>query len=263
IVLSLVITFANGVFFAAVFRHPSLRTPPNILVCSLGASDFLVGAVFLPLFTGFLLEHSLFKSCFYYGLTLSTALLTCGVSFATIVAISCERYLALFRPFTYLSLVTVPRVGCAIAISWILSSVIVATFVFSSASYASYVLLFLLACGIAVIAYTYCRIFKLARRHKTQIQAQQTIGPSINSQQKLAVTMAYVIGVTFMCYLPIACSTIASFIQGFDQTVSEAYYATMTLVTLSSVVNPGIYCWRNRDIRDEVVVLLRQMKIRQ
>ena len=61
----------------------------------------------------------------------------------------------------------------------------------------------------------------------------------------------YIYLVYLACYLPIACVVLAK-ING-----KTAFYFTSTLVHLNSSLNPLIYCWKMRHIRQTVMNILR------
>ena len=68
--------------------------------------------------------------------------------------------------------------------------------------------------------------------------------------EKSSLATFYIHLVYLACYLPIACVVLAK-ISG-----KTAFYFTSTLVHLNSSLNPLIYCWKMRHIRQTVMNIL-------
>ena len=98
----------NALVLAAILRTPSLRSVPStIFLCSLAITDFLVGLVVQPVYIAIELRHLTGEFIFKAIVSMSTSL--CGVSLATITAISVDRLLALHYHMTYPNLMTTKR----------------------------------------------------------------------------------------------------------------------------------------------------------
>ncbi|EDO30765.1 predicted protein [Nematostella vectensis] len=176
-VLSVLIACSNGLLLAAI-SYKNTLSPPQVLLCALLFADCLVGVVFLPLFIGYLLSYELFKSCTFYAVTRAAGCFTTITSFFILVAISCERYVALFWAFRYPSIVTVPRVLALVIILYTGGGVYTAEFMWGGSSVGVAISIFIPALGLIIIAGVYFRIFKLVKRHKTHIQQAQCKDPS-------------------------------------------------------------------------------------
>ena len=102
---------SNLTIIVIVTRTPQLRTPSNILLCSLAATDCLQGLTSQPLFYIWrLMLHRARQSCDYQielfeGRYVFNTL-TSGWSFATLTLISFDRALALSKPLFYRTNVT-------------------------------------------------------------------------------------------------------------------------------------------------------------
>ena len=75
-------------------------------------------------------------------------------------------------------------------------------------------------------------------------------------QIKTALATFYVYVVFLACYLPISGVRFAE-INGETVLLSHLEYFTFTLVFLNSSLNPLIYCWKMRYIRQTVMEILR------
>ena len=98
----------NALVLAAILRTPSLRSVPStIFLCSLAITDFLVGLVVQPYYIAMKLDH--LTGGFIFKAIYSMSFSLCGVSLATITAISVDRLLALHYHMTYPNLMTTKR----------------------------------------------------------------------------------------------------------------------------------------------------------
>ncbi|EDO43740.1 predicted protein [Nematostella vectensis] len=89
------------------------------------------------------------------------------------------------------------------------------------------------------------------------ITAQQ---PVRARKTKLAVTMGYVIGTSLFCYFPFG--VVVLFLRANPNpslSLVAAFYVLITLQFLSSFVNPLVYCWRVRELREACSTLLRSL----
>ena len=115
-------------------------------------------------------------------------------------------------------------------------------------------------CVITIIGLLYCKIYATVRHHTNQIHALQVQQATQNEDmanaarlKKSSLATFYIYLVYLACYLPIACVVLAK-ING-----KTALYFTSTLVYLNSSLNPLIYCWKMRHIRQTVMNILRNI----
>jgi len=261
VVMSPLVTFSNSVVIVAIFLCCSQRQTPAIqlMVCLL-FSDALIGGVFLPLYAVWTITDYALATCIITGsLLFSGWFLTC-VSFMTIVAISIDRFIALFSPFEYQVIVTSSRTIKLIIFIWIFSAVQSSMALFHHIIIPRYILLgILLTFGLFILVFTYARIFKLVRYHHRMINAQQVPQESAK-QRKLAITMSYVIGVTLLCYTPFGIALAIYVYQGkFTKTLLQYFHLSELFFCASSICNPVIYCMRNLEIRTAVITLFRNI----
>lgn len=267
IILSPLISCSNGLVLVSILRSPRLRVPSNILICLLAFSDFLVGSIFLPVQTGWLLNDNLHESCAFFMLKMVSGWLFIVASFLSVVAVSCERFLALFKPLKYPNLVTISRVGIVGCVIWSISILLLVIYLLSSKRIASGIAIVLAILGILVIFYVYYRIFKLVRKHHGQIRTQQEVSNAIDGntaerahQRKLAVTMGYAIGVFLVCYAPSVANLLESAVSKESRSDSLLVFTTLTVYAFSSLCNPLIYCGRTGEIRVAVMTTLKAIK---
>ena len=118
--LMLISIFGNSLVLAAVIKTPSLRSPSIILLCGLAASDLVVGLIVQPLF----IAKELKPFHFPRQLTKILSVTFCGISFATMSAISLDRFLALRYHMTYTSLNTTSYAKFTLISIWLVNSLL-------------------------------------------------------------------------------------------------------------------------------------------
>lgn len=261
-VISPSIVVGNGLVIVALLRKESLRTPTNILICILALSDCFTGMFFIPLFMAYLSSLENFQSCSLLGAVFANGWICCGSSFLAMLAVSIERYLALFLHLKYESFATVRKAIFSGVVSWLIPILAALLYVLGYFAVSIIASVIFLLPGLMTIAFIYLKIFRLVRRHSLQIHSHEHSGNIAHTtrQRKLAVTMALVVGVSFLCYLPIVFGIIVAMAINFTVASKEALGFCSFLFTISSFCNPFIYCHRNQEIRNAVVTCLQDLK---
>ena len=115
--------------------------------------------------------------------------------------------------------------------------------------------------GICLLVTTvvYIKIYLAVKRHKNQIQALQVQNPNFASLIKSAVSTFWVYLVFLVCYLPMLICLAVLAIYDPNITSKITLLFSCTLVFLNSSLNPVIYCWKMRHIRQAVMNILRNM----
>ena len=262
----------NALVLATILRTPSLRSVPStIFLCSLAITDFLVGLVVQPVYIASELQYSAGGPLSKVEALISTSL--CGVSLATITAISVDRLLALHYHMTYPNLMTTKRAMYASASLWFLS-VLLACLRVAWKSEVLFIFegVYITICFVLSSA-SYIKIYFIVRHHQIQIHAHQQAVNSFNisvnipdsnnmiiSKKRALKTFIYFICM-ICCYLPYLSYALLrnTSVIGYEENWSFAE----TVVFLNSSVNPFLYCWCNREIRTSTVRLVRKMMCKQ
>ena len=99
------------------------------------------------------------------------------------------------------------------------------------------------------------------QNHFAPRQPNQEIPLNITRYRKAVYSALWVQGTLVVCYLPLnIVNTYALTTQrGFSLSVYLAWHFMSTLVFLNSSLNPLLYCWKIREVRQAVKETLRQI----
>ena len=274
---------ANALVVVAIIKKPSLHTPSNILLCSLAVTDLLVGLILQPA-TIIVHNNDAARSSCSTRITVSFIeyFLTC-VSFTSLSAISVDRYIVLFYPLRYNSIITLKRYLIITFTIWSLWILLVSFRLFGLSRVFWELLKITWGLGLLITFVVYIRIFLLVRHHRRQIARQQpqlsqfhvdlsedTSRSSQNTfakseaalnckkQTKAAITMAYVVALFLIFYIPVGVCLIYVKSVGESEETKAAEMWAEAIFYFSSALNPMIFLWRKEEIRKAVKKLLNQ-----
>lgn len=267
--LLVVALVANGLVCAAILKNSELRSrASNTLLLLLSMSDFFVGFAVQPLYLlRRLMELQDRYICWVIVSYRVLWHLSIGTSFLILSFVACERYIALFYTFKYNEIITISRLvlftGFFVA-SWTLF--VISRFLgLSTEKYYAAATSFIILI-VSVIIFVYVRIYRLARRHQSQISVMSsTQSSTIVRESKVTKTTAYIVGAVLICYSPLLISLVA--VKFFDDKLFHYYVFPVTdcMVFCNSALNPLIYCWRNTDLRRSIrrMVGIRNRRVRE
>ena len=265
IILMIVSIIANSLVIAAVWKTPSLRYPSNLFLCNLALSDVIVGLIVEP----FYLTVELLKMHGYPkgdDCTLETAFsviafLVCGVSFGNVTLVSMDRYMAIHYPLRYDTIVTIPRVYVLIISCWVLNAFFSTIFPWNEVVF-GYLVTVVCAIFLTMSTFIHIKIYRIVRRHRGVIQAQEQAVHSTNTEfnmtgfKKTASNTSIVLFFLLICYLPF---TVACILLILTDESPILWRVASTTVYLNSALNPFLYCWRLSALRGPVITLLKKI----
>ena len=268
IFLSITAFLGNTLILVALHKETSLHPPSKLLYRNLAITDLCVGIIVEPLYvtnwTSIVKER--WDIC-YYSLRTATfsGYTLCVVSALTLTAISVDRLLALLLGLRYRQVVTLRRT-CITAIGfWILPMVASSTLFWNSPirSWCQYMGTVL--CLVTTI-FAYTKIFFSLRHnqihvqnHVAQGQPSQAITLNIARYRKAVYSTLWVQGTLVACYLPFGIVVALTPQQGMTLSVYLVRRFTVSLLYLNSSLNPFLYCWKIREVRQAVKKTLRQL----
>ena len=268
IFLAITSTLGNTVILAALYKVSSLHPPFKILLRSLALSDFCVGILLEPLLVLFLLskEYEDFDLCYRINHVLIFIGQILGlVTLFTLTAISVDRLLALLLGMRYRQLVTFKKVRLIVIGFWILS-ICFATAVFWNKKITLYYISIFVLLSLIVSTCSYIKIYQEVRHRQVQIhpqiQQRQPNGHQLLNIARYRKTVSRALWVQFVlvtCYLPMIVITASMAIRGMIPSLLVAWTFSATLMFFNSTLNPVLYFWKIREVRREVINIIRQI----
>ena len=273
IFLSISATLGNALILVALRNVSSIHPPTKLLFRCLAVTDLCVGLICQPLgvyltIGNYNKREPVYVSIFFFFVFLMVSPLTSA-------AISVDRLLALLLGLRYRHVVTLCRVRVLIACVWFIavsnaSLYCVASILFHYKSllaswwtYRAFIIF-----SIIVSTFSYTKIF-FTLRHQ-QAQVRDHVQPEQSSRvrsvlniaryKKTVYTVAWIQFVMLACYGPFI---VMAFLWNFGSVghsteVWIAYAVSFCLFFLNSSLNPVLYCWRIKDVRQKVKNAIRK-----
>ena len=269
IFLSITALLGNALILIALHKVTSIYPPTKLLFRCLAVTDICVGFISQPLLVISLLFQipridldGINQAVVLSMLDASTVVLA-AVSILTSTAISVDRLLALIMGLRYRHVVTLRRVRALVICVWILSCALLPGMLSGedkSRLITLHVVFVLIIPCILTSIISYTKIFLRLRHHQIQLQdnlQQQGQPPNggeiplnIARYKKTVSSIAWVQLALLICYLPFSVLHILTFNHvlylEYDSDV------TFSFLFLNSSLNPILYCWKIKDVRQAV-----------
>ena len=266
--LSYTAIMLNIVTIHAIRKTSSLPRTLKTLLLSLSVSDVGVGLLIQPF--AILLQvkglQESYPACSTYKVFEILLVLFSKASFYGVIAISVDRFLTIRLHLRYQELVTHKRVVVAVILIWVLSAFVSSMVLWVPPDNRLLVLSISTVIGLLLTTLIYIRIYSAVRHHKNQIQVLQAqhavqTGEIANFAGliKSVVGIFYIYLVFLVCYLPMFISLAALRIYHLSTALNRSLLFSVTLVFVNSSLNPVIYSWRMRHIRNVVMNILQNI----
>ena len=258
----------NIITIHALRKTSSLPKPLKTLLLNLAVSDLGVGLLVQPLYIVLLVmevEQKTINSTIFIAFLISSILFSC-VSFFGVVALSADRFLAVYLHLRYQELVTYKRVVAVVISIWVISASL--TLIDALDWIPNKVMIIFITVEVVCYITTgllYCKIYAAVRRHnKMQALQVQQVARNCDMRnaarlRKTAIGTFYVYLLFLACSLPSFCINVAFTICGQSTLTWHLQWYAGTLLYLNSSLNPLIYCWKMRHVRHHVVEILRKI----
>ncbi|XP_078374372.1 adenosine receptor A3-like [Oculina patagonica] len=260
---------ANALILVAIWRNPPLRTPSYVLLAGLAFTDLCTGLLSQPLFAIYqlaVLAGNRKMTCIAGAITHIVGYYFSSLTVIGMTIIAVERWLHMSRR----SLLTVRRVIIIYITFMILLISLIAYHVYNwyytKAFFSAFIVTLVSGAKLCFVltVFAYFKVFKIIREHQSQVQANQNaIG--IEKYKKSVFTILYIIAIFLLSYLPFVCCLLAlSIMENFGTKLSAAALNACTAVVFSSsFVNPLLYYWRIKEIRDSVRPMVRKLSCKE
>ena len=242
----------NAAILITIFKTPSLHSPAHILLAGLALSDFAFGFIVQPLLLSIVLSAG-----YNYDLSLATfhlmcsslncsAIVLCGVSLGTSIAIALDRLLALRLHLRYAVIVTKFRVIVVLTCIWLFQGFFIPMYFWQVETFGRFIAIKI--CVVIVVNFAiYLNIHLIVRHHQIRIQYQHHEQlANIFSLKRLknsALNTFLVFIFLLVCSLPFLC------VYFNDRVSITIHYIAIATIFLNTSFNPFVYSWRLREIR--------------
>ena len=279
IFLSIFATLGNVLILVALRNVSSIHPPTKLLFRCLAITDLCVGLLGQPLYV-YVVYITIYLDTGNFIVELDDVYLfiiyvLVAVSVLTSAAISVDRLLALLLGLRYRHVVTLCRVRVVIACVWFIAV--------SNASLYCVALILLLfrvllalewtfrafiIFSIIVSTFSYTKIFLTLRHQQAQVQGH--VQPEQSSRVRSVLNIARykktVYSVAWIQFAMLACygpNIVMAFLWRFriidystESMIADDVF--LCLIFLNSSLNPVLYCWRIKDVRQEVKNTIRK-----
>ena len=265
---SITAILGNILILIALNKVTSICPPTKLLFRCLAVTDLCVGLVTQPLFTVKLLA-SLNDNEFSYvaSIEVISSQVLSGVSLLTSTAISVDRLLALSLGLRYRYVVTLRRVRALIISFWFLIAASVGCLFILEIYFFVYAVVMLISLLISAISYAniYFRLRHLLLHVQGHVHQREHLPPNgvvpsalnLARYKKTVSIIAWVQLGLFACYSPICIALISSHFEKFFS--KNIIYFFLCLLFLNSSLNPILYCWKIREVKQAVKDTVRQL----
>ena len=289
-ILAITATIVNALVILTFWKSPNLRTKaPFFLIMVLSLTDFAVGVLVHPMFIVMMIRQLTGRGdCISKTIYLAATTLFPGLSGATLTVINVERYLAIAHPFFYQRRVTKENLLVATLLSWSSWIPIIVTAFFNTKLENKLVIFYVTAmCLLTTLVYL--RIYLIARQKRrlapkpltatTECCLQvkcSTVGldsePARNAADKrekltefikdvkLAKTFVLIVVCSQVCYFPSVVYHVYLYLNKGAAVTMPLMIAgawVLTFITINSTLNSLIFFWKNSQLRNEMLRIVR------
>ena len=281
ILLSITASVGNILILIALRKVTSLHSPTKLLFQCLAITDLGVGLISQPLYViyVFLINYNLKLwniISILHDITWGLSICLSGVSVLTTTALSVDRLLALLLKLRYRHVVTLKRARAVVFCFWL--SPVSGIFMFlvwdTNIALTAISVSVMLCIVTSLLSYTI--IFIKLRLHQATVHPTvqcdvhhhgQPIGGGIPAlriaQFKRTVTsIGLVQSALIVCYIPFVIVNAILLLNNVVANLEVSLIASLvypTLVFLNSSLNPFLYCWRIKEVRQAVKATIKQL----
>lgn len=256
-------TFGNFLVFTAVlYTSPRLRRCSNYLLVSLAVADLIVTMMCAPLVAAIIGKKALAGDC---APTLElayvvTSNLSCSASVMHLAAISVDRFLAVIFPLRHGRIMRNYGLKTMLIVVWGVAFIFASLRVpfLKETSYMVFVM-FVISYSLIIGCYLSIMVFLVKeKKRKSALRERPSVVVNSEIERRVAFTLAIVIGVFTVCWLPMIVVFFAAG-KSLVKMHGTAYMWIRTLALSNSAMNFLIYSARIRDFRDAYALICRKI----
>lgn len=253
----------NLLVIAAVKRRPRLQNNANILLACLAGVDALTGLVIQPLLiAGTIVSYRETEDqtrCLLLGLLVGAFHVLCFASIFHLALVTFERFIAIKYTLYYVRIITVENIRVAVPSIWIFTVFMellrfaVTSYSHEATIYFSAATALVMLCFVFFIVSCHIMLFRETSRHRRKIMTEQIPQEEARrflTENKTLKTTAYVLGAVLLCYLPLMLFMLVIMqLRVLLDFIPILQPWVPTLTALNSLLNPFVYCWRQKEMR--------------
>lgn len=253
----------NLLVIAAVKRRPRLQNNANILLACMAGVDALTGLVVQPLLIAEaavnLRETEDQTRCLLLSLAVGALHVLCFSSIFHLALVTFERFIAIKYTLHYVCIVTVEKIRVAVVSIWVLTVLLellrfgVTWNLKEATIYFSVMTVLVMAGLVFFIVSCHIWLFRETSRQRKKIKAEQIPQEEkrkFSTENKALKTTACVVVAVLLCYLPLMLFMfIIIQFRVLLNLIPILRPWVPTLTALNSLLNPFIYCWRQKEVR--------------
>ena len=273
---SITACIGNVLILVALYKVTSISPPTKILFVSLAVTDLLTGLILQPL----LVVHAIITSVIistnlsYFSEQVNSVLgfILTTLSILTSTAISVDRLLALVLGLVYRNVVTLRRVRVIAICIWLLSCMLGGWRCTTVAADLAK-LVFLVVVGLCFITSiaSYIKIYSLLYRHRRQVhghfkraQQQSNRTAQLNEARfkKTVSSIAWIQFTLILLFIPCIVVAILWINKIIPSGIPGAilFRVSFSVFYLNSSLNPILYVWKIREVKNIVKADLMKLK---
>ena len=257
----------NTLILVALQKQSSLHPPSKLLFRTLATTNLCVGIILEPLTVTAWMSavHGRWQICHFAGVVaFATGYDLCSVSLLTLTAISVDTLLALLLGLRYRLVVTLKRTYVTVTVSWVLPIVFTSIY-FLNRKITSWYGKIVPSMCLVILVFSYVKIFFVLRHNQIQVQnnvrqgqPNQTIPLNTVRYRKTVSSVLWVQLAFVVCYLPYGIVVALNTQIGQASSPFLAWQFAATSICLNSSLNPILYCWKIREVKQAVKETVRQ-----
>ena len=261
----------NVLVIMAVKTRRRLQSNYNILLACLAGTDLLVGVASQPTFIAGQIYVtkglSLTEYCRYFKETHLIFFIPVLASMSHLTLISMERFVALKYTFRYVTIVTKLRLKMAVVSCWVIACcpAILQSLSGQFQTINRVTTILLGYFNISLILFCHLSVYFVTRRHEKQIKCEQVspqAAADFAKEKKALKTTRIIIMALLVCFFPVIVYGVFSqvFFLSSNYIVNVivlSHPIAIFVLSLNSLCNPIIYCFRNKTFRKTCKELLK------